>query len=245
MNPAPIAPGILGPAASGPRRPPLLLVSHALCPYVQRAAIVLAEKGIDFERRDIDLADKPAWFLAVSPLGKTPVLLVGGEPLFESAAICEYLEELQPQPPLHPQDARQRARERGWMEFGSATLAAIANLYNAADEAQLDRWARDLEGKFAQLEGALHPSGPWFAGERFGFVDAAFGPVFRYLDAFDAAFDGFGWLQGRPRLARWRRSLAGRASVQGAATPGYAKRLQGFLRARDSALSKRMPATGG
>ena len=54
---------------------PLVLVSHALCPYVQRAAIVLTEKGVPFERRDIDLANKPAWFLKVSPLGKTPVRL--------------------------------------------------------------------------------------------------------------------------------------------------------------------------
>ena len=54
---------------------PLVLVSHALCPYVQRAAIVLAEKGVPFERRDIDLANKPDWFLKASPLGETPVLL--------------------------------------------------------------------------------------------------------------------------------------------------------------------------
>jgi len=54
---------------------PLVLISHPLCPYVQRAAIVLAEKGVPFERRDVDLADKPEWFLRISPLGKTPVLL--------------------------------------------------------------------------------------------------------------------------------------------------------------------------
>jgi glutathione S-transferase len=54
----------------------LTLVSHALCPYVQRAAIVLMEKNAAFKRLWVDLAQKPAWFLAVSPLGKTPVLLV-------------------------------------------------------------------------------------------------------------------------------------------------------------------------
>ena len=48
---------------------PLVLVSHALCPYVQRAAILLVEKGVPFERRDVDLANKPRWFLDVSPLG--------------------------------------------------------------------------------------------------------------------------------------------------------------------------------
>jgi glutathione S-transferase len=47
----------------------LTLISHTLCPYVQRAAIVLAEKGVAFERRDVDLANKPDWFKAVSPLG--------------------------------------------------------------------------------------------------------------------------------------------------------------------------------
>ena len=57
----------------------LMLASHALCPYVQRVAIVLAEKGVPFERREVDLADKPAWFQTISPLGKTPVLLVGDE----------------------------------------------------------------------------------------------------------------------------------------------------------------------
>ena len=51
------------------------LVSFKSCPWVQRAAIVLAEKGVAFERRDVDLANKPQWFLALSPLGKTPVLV--------------------------------------------------------------------------------------------------------------------------------------------------------------------------
>src|SRR3989344_2258309 len=88
--------------------PRLTLISHALCPYVQRAAIVLAEKGIAFERRDIDLANKPDWFLAVSPLGKTPVLLVDGEAIFESAVICEYLEDTA-LPRLHPANALQQA----------------------------------------------------------------------------------------------------------------------------------------
>ncbi len=53
---------------------PLTLVSHLLCPYVQRAAIALAEKNVPFERVVIDLADKPDWFIAISPLGKVPLL---------------------------------------------------------------------------------------------------------------------------------------------------------------------------
>ena len=73
----------------------LTLISHKLCPYVQRAVIALAEKGVPFERIDVDLANKPDWFLTVSPLGKTPVLLVGDTAIFESAVILEYLEDTQ------------------------------------------------------------------------------------------------------------------------------------------------------
>jgi glutathione S-transferase len=69
----------------------LKLISHQLCPYVQRAVIALTEKGTAFERIDIDLANKPDWFLAISPLGKTPVLQVSETPIFESAVILEYL----------------------------------------------------------------------------------------------------------------------------------------------------------
>jgi glutathione S-transferase len=79
----------------------LKLVSFDLCPYVQRAAIVLAEKGVLFERIDVDLSDKSDWFKTISPLGKVPLLQVGDEVLFESAVIVEYLEETRGRP-LHP-----------------------------------------------------------------------------------------------------------------------------------------------
>ncbi len=93
---------------------PLTLVSFDLCPYVQRAAIVLAEKGVPFKRVDVDLADKPDWFRAISPLGKVPLLKVGGEVLFESAVIVEYLEETEG-PALHPADPLAKAKHRAWM----------------------------------------------------------------------------------------------------------------------------------
>ena len=54
---------------------------------VQRAVISLVEKEVPFERIDIDLANKPDWFRALSPLGKTPVLRVDGRAVFESAVI--------------------------------------------------------------------------------------------------------------------------------------------------------------
>ena len=218
---------------------PLVLVSHALCPYVQRAAIVLAEKGAAFERRWIDLAAKPAWFTAISPLGKTPVLLVGEFPIFESAVICEYLDETLP-PRLHPPAALQRARERAWMEFGSALLNGIAGFYNAADEPTLRARRDDLVQRFVTLELALG-AGPYFDGARFGLVDAVFGPVLRYFDAFER-LGAFGFFDATPKLRAWRAALAARPSVQRAVGADYAARLMAFIASRDSALGRRAAA---
>ena len=218
--------------------PALTLVSHALCPYVQRAAIVLLEKGVPFTRRDVDLAAKPDWFLAVSPLGKTPVLLTENTAVFESAVICEYLEDTNG-PPLHPGQPLERARHRAWMEFGSATLATIWGFYSAPDAALLQARRTELQQRFAQLEAELDETGPYFAGARFSMVDAVFAPVFRYLDAFEVCGET-GWLDTLPRMQRWRTALAARPSVQQAATPDYPQRLLHFLRTRNGELARRM-----
>jgi glutathione S-transferase len=217
----------------------LTLVSHVLCPYVQRAVIMLTEKNAAFERRDIDLANKPQWFLDVSPLGKTPVLLVDDVAIFESSVICEYLDETTT-PSMHPENAIERARHRGWMEFGSQVLGSIAGLYSAHDAAGLDAKAHDLTAKFQMLESALG-SGPYFAGEMLSVVDAVFGPVFRYFEVLDTV-DDFGGLKQRPKLLAWRAALAARASVKNAVVPDYAARLRAFLLARDSELARRMQA---
>jgi glutathione S-transferase len=214
---------------------PLKLISHKLCPYVQRAVIALNEKGVAFERIDIDLADKPDWFLKMSPLGKTPVLLVGDVPIFESAVILEYLEETQAGP-LHPADALARAEHRAWIEFGSAVLNDIAGFYAARDEATFKVKTAQLEQKFARLEARLEAS-PWFDDQNFSLVDAVFGPVFRYFDAFDEIAD-FGILAGKPKLARWRTALAARASVRAAARPDYPALLRDFIERRQSWLSQ-------
>jgi glutathione S-transferase len=212
----------------------LKLISHKLCPYVQRAVIALTEKGVAFERIDIDLADKPDWFVAISPLGKTPVLQVGDVPIFESAVILEYLEETQPNP-LHPADPLIRAEHRAWIEFGSAVLNDIAGFYAAPDEASFKARASQLEARFARLEARV-AAAPWFDGENFSLVDAVFGPVFRYFDVFDEIAD-FGILSGKPKLKRWRKALAARPSVRTAVRPDYRALLRDFLERRNSWLS--------
>jgi glutathione S-transferase len=213
----------------------LKLVSHKLCPYVQRAVISLTEKGVPFERIDVDLSNKPHWFLKISPLGKTPVLVVGEVGVFESAVILEYLEDTQPNG-LHPKDPLIRAEHRSWIEFGSAVLGDIAGLYGAKDQTAFDLKVAALSEKFARLEARV-VAAPWFDGENFSLVDAVFGPVFRYFDAFDLIGE-FGVLADKPRLARWRTSLSARPSVINAVSSEYPVLLRDFIARRNSHLSR-------
>ena len=213
----------------------LKLISHVLCPYVQRAVIALAEKGVPFERIDIDLNNKPDWFLKLSPLGKVPVLQVGDKVVFESAVILEYLEETLPNP-LHPKDALTRAEHRAWIEFGSALLGDIWGFETVADEAAFKAKAVQAEVRFARLEKRL-VAAPWFDGESFSLVDAVFAPAFRYFDVFDEIGD-FGILANKPKIARWRKILRERPSVRNAVSADYHDLLLAFMKKHGSYLSQ-------
>jgi len=221
---------------------PLKLISHKLCPYVQRAVIALNEKGVAFERVDIDLANKPDWFLKVSPLGKVPVLTVafdkGEVALFESNVICEYIEESQGGTKLHPQAPLQRAQHRAWMEFGSTILADIWTLETTPDEKAFHAKAKLLKEKFKKLENALN-AGPYFAGEKFSIVDAVFAPVFRYFDVFDRILD-LGVFDGLPKVQAWRKALASRPSVANAVVPNFKDLLRNFLRKHNGYIATRL-----
>ena len=222
----------------------LTLISHHLCPYVQRAAIALGEKGVPFERILIDLANKPDWFLKISPLGKVPLLVIEEDDdkavLFESAAICEYLDETQPGPKLHPADALSRARHRGWMEFGSSILADLWTYETTGDARQLEDKRKILAGKFRTIEAELS-AGPFFAGAAFSLVDAVFAPIFRYFDVFDTLAESH-IFDGLLKVQAWRRELAQRPSVRAADSPDYQERLMAFLEKHQSVLLRRNAA---
>ncbi len=223
--------------------PKLTLISHKLCPYVQRAVIALTEKGVAFEWIDIDLANKPDWFLKISPLGKVPVLRVGsgdGETvLFESNVICEYIEDSQDGAKLHPQDPLQRAQHRAWMEFGSTILSELWGLETTGDPAIFESKRVAIAAKFARVEQALE-SGPFFAGEAFSLVDAVFAPIFRYFDVFDTLID-LSIFADTPKLRAWRTELARRPSVRSAVGADYPQLLHAFLVRHDAHMLK-LPA---
>ncbi|MDZ7920681.1 glutathione S-transferase family protein [Rhodoferax sp.] len=211
----------------------LTLISHPLCPFVQRAAIVLLEKGVSFSRIDIDLAAKPDWFLALSLTGKVPLLKVSQADgpdavLFESMVICEYLEESQAGARLYSADALSRARQRGWIEFGTATLAEAWQFLNAKDRPTADAKQSAFRYRLQQLETVLVER-PYFGGAAFGMVDVVFAPLFRYFDILDPTVSQ-PIFENLPRASAWRAALAARQSVIAAVGEDYDERFQLHLR---------------
>lgn len=201
----------------------LTLISFPTCPYVQRAVIALKEKGVPFEVVYIDLANKPDWFLALSPLGKVPVLKIergGEEPaiVFESAVILEYLEDTITEKRLHPSDALERAQHRSWIEFGSQVLGDLWRVSAAKDQVELDSASQALAAKFRRLEDTI--VGAFFAGSHFSLVDAVFAPAFRQLDALETIV-ATGLTADLPKVATWREHLAARPSVREAAPADF------------------------
>ncbi|TRW99696.1 glutathione S-transferase family protein [Paracoccus sp. M683] len=220
--------------------PRLTLISFPTCPYVQRAVIALKERGVDFQVTYIDLANKPDWFLQISPLGKVPVLKVerdGDDPaiLFESAVILAYLDETLPGDRLFPDDPLDRARQRSWIEYAGSVLGDLWKLGQAKDAEGFDAALTALRDRLAVLEPEV--KGPFFAGQRFSAVDAVYAPAFRQIDAIETVAP-LGLFADLPRLDAWRRELAARRSVRDAVPADFVDRHLTRLRASDAYVLK-------
>jgi len=201
----------------------LKLISFDICPYVERSRIVLLEKGLPHEIEFIDLASKPAWFLDVSPMGRVPVLIANDRPIFESMVINEFLNELEPRPPLFPLDPVSRAEGRGWIVFANDVVmpAGGAAMLAIAGGARGDALAKPLAAlsdALGKLERQLaRGGGPHFLGRELSLVDASYAPFLRrWRNA-----EGWGAPEARllarfPGVSAWMKALLARPSVEAA-----------------------------
>jgi glutathione S-transferase len=194
--------------------PKYMLVSFKTCPWVQRAAITLREKKIDFEFRHIEPDNRPDWFLAISPHKKVPVIRIDDKvSLFESNAINEYLDETIA-PRLHPEDPIERAVNRAWTDYVPTFADAVTATAYASSEADYNKAAEKIPQAFERLEKALEKqgAGPFFNGAKYSLVDAAYAPFLqRYL--FLDRVKKLGYLEKFPRLKAWTEVLMKRPST--------------------------------
>jgi len=119
-----------------------------------RVRIALALKGLQAEEVSINLLQGQQHgddYRAVNPQRVVPALIVdGGQPIFQSLAIIEYLDETKPEPPLLPRDARGRARVRGLAQIVACDthpliVPRIRNYLEKEfklDEPTRNRWAQ-------------------------------------------------------------------------------------------------------
>ena len=198
-----------------------MLCSFKTCPWVQRAAIVLQAKRVSYDITYIDRNNRPAWFLAVSPHSKVPVLMVDGkDALFESNAIAEYLDETAA-PRLHPEDPVARARNRAWTDFVPTFASAISNAAYADTEEEFVARAAKIAGPFGKLEEALAKrgsAGPYFNGPKFSLVDAAYAPFLQRYTFMDG-LRPLGIIENVPLLAAWRDALLAAPAVKASTVP--------------------------
>ena len=216
-----------------------LLVSFKTCPWVQRAAIALREKNIEFEFRHIDPDNRPDWFLAISPHKKVPVLSIDGQTsLFESNAICEYLDETIA-PRLHPEDPIQRAMNRAWTDYVPTFAEVVTAVAYADTEAEYNAAAAKIPVPFGRLEKALEKQGggPLFNGTKYSLVDAAYAPFLQRYFFLDRV-KKLGAIETYPRLKAWGEALVARPSTHSFPAAEFEAMYRENLRLRKRWVSK-------
>lgn len=194
------------------------IYSTNLCPFAHRSRLTLSEKGIPYKLIEIDLQNKPANFLEISPYGKVPALKHGDNRVWESAIINEYLEEVFPEPALLPKEPIQRAHARTWINFADTRLFAIsAKLLHSQDPQQYSVLSKELAEHLLFIEKwalqKVSGNSPYWLGSEISLVDFAYYPWFEQLNVLEY-FRGFKLPEGLARLKQWWATVANRNSVK-------------------------------
>ena len=210
------------------------VVSFAICPFVQRVTAVLEAKGIGYGLDFISLTDKPQWFLDLSPNGQVPVLITdGGEALFESDAIVEYLEEAYPplQPGLSPQI---KAKNRAWSYLATKSYLVQCRAQRSPDAAALQERRRALARAFDTMEKQLG-DGPYFAGEAIGMVDVAWLVLLHRADIIERR-SGYDFIGDRAKLKAWQRHLLATGLADRSVATDFEAAFSAFYLSADTVL---------
>jgi len=183
-----------------------------------RVKIAPHETGLPYERVTLVLANKDQKrpeFLKLNPYGKVPVINDGGQVLFESCIINEYLDEKYPDPPLMPKDPYLRGRGRVLVDYALNYIhepfwglrGEMLKPEAARNPAVLEDTRRSLRALLQYLEDALGDK-PYFLGG-LSLCDIAILPRFLRMETYGALP-----ARGLPRINAWLQRLKERPSVQ-------------------------------
>lgn len=204
---------------------PMKLIGAYTSPYVRKVRIVMAEKKLDFELvlEDVWKSDD---ILRANPLGKIPCLVMeGGEAVFDSRVIVEYLDTLSPVGKLIPSSGRERAEVRTWEALADGLLdASILARLEATwpGRTQAQRSQAWIDRQLSRVDSALDAMArglgdrSWCSGSHFSLADVSVGCALGYLDF---RFPQIAWRARHNNLARLFDKLSARPSFSETAPP--------------------------
>ena len=163
----------------------MVLYSGTTCPFSQRCRLVLFEKGMDFEVRDVDLFNKPEDISIMNPYGQVPILVERDLILYESNIINEYIDERFPHPQLMPADPLMRARARLMLfNFEKELFVHVHVLENeksrSTDKSQ-EKARSEIRDRLSTLA-PLFLKNKYMLGDDFSMLDVAIAPLLWRLD---------------------------------------------------------------
>ena len=136
----------------------------------------------------------------------------GGESIFESAVINEFVSEINP-PVLHPTDLVDKARNRAWIEYGSGMFGNNYQLRNAKTVEDFQTIRAKLIDQISKVEDQIADDGPFFNGEEFSLIDSSYAPFFKHLDLVNQIHDT-GVFDNAPKMKRWSDALLSMEAVK-------------------------------
>ncbi len=201
------------------------LIGSLTSPYVRKVRIVMAEKKLDYQLELEDVWGSDA-ILDSSPLGKVPCLVMeGGEAVFDSRVIVEYLDARSPLARLIPEPNRERTEVRTWEALADGILDAsiLARLEahwpgrtaEQRSQAWIDRQLRKVRVSLKAIATGLADK-PWCSGIHMTLADIAVGCALAYLDY---RFPEIAWREEHANLARLADKLNARQSFIDSAPP--------------------------
>ncbi|MBK9327301.1 MAG: glutathione S-transferase N-terminal domain-containing protein [Thiobacillaceae bacterium] len=159
----------------------MILYSGTACPFSQRCRIVLHEKGMDFDIKDVDLQDKSDEIAAMNPYNRVPILVERDLTLYESNIINEYIDERFPHPQLMPADPVMRARARLFLHnFESDLFSHLGDIVNGTPKAA--EKARNLVRDNLTQIAPIFTKQKYMLGEEYSMLDVAIAPLLWRLD---------------------------------------------------------------
>ena len=202
------------------------LIGSLTSPFVRKVRVVLAEKKLDykFEVEDVWAADTRIG--ESNPLGKVPCLVMeGGEAIFDSRVIVEYVDTLSPVGKLIPLSGRERVEVKTWEALAdglldAAILARMEQTWSGrSDEQRSQAWIdRQIDKVNASLKAMSLGLGdrPWCTGNHHSLADIAVGCALGYLDF---RFGDIAWRDTYPNLAKLYEKISQRPGFQDTAPP--------------------------